>query len=429
MDLVLASDRNFDRVRERSETVCVVLPDQQMPPGCHPSTGRVGVEQADGTVSLLVDRCLPAEHVPDDVANWLYTGRIEFDRYEDLVSWVRGPLRAAYPDVGGSDIDEGDPVEDDDLIEGADPTASPQFLEAASLAVGLQRHVVGQDAALGVLATETSAFVAQVAPRRPLTVLLVGPTGVGKTSAALYLAETLGDLTGGAWGFVRVDGAEYQEKHTVAKLLGSPPGYIGYGDPTPLDVLRANPQCVVLIDEIDKVAPEVFRMLMGLMDYGTLRDGTGEINARHAILLLTSNLAANALLDDLGGSLHDSDRIDRVVRERYRSRGIAPELMGRITSVALFGYLSHDDRMAIVELSVRRVASTYGVEVREIELALQFRILSGELDVGSGARAVEYRVSRALNPVLAEVARAGVRAPIDLFSNAQGEWAWRVADR
>ena len=242
------------------------------------------------------------------------------------------------------------------------------------------------------------------------------------------MAETLGDLTEGAWGFVRVDGAEYQEKHTISKLLGSPPGYVGYGDPTPLDTLRSNPRCVVLIDEIDKVAPEVFRMLMGLMDYGTLRDGAGEIDARRAILLLTSNLLAKALLNELDGSLDGSDRIDRVVRERYRNRGIAPELMGRITSIALFGNLSHDDRTAIVELSVRRVASTYGVEVCEIDPVLMFRVLSGELDLGSGARDVEYRVSRALNPVLAEVARGGVRTPIDLFANDRGEWAWRVPD-
>ena len=282
---------------------------------------------------------------------------------------------------------------------------------------------------LSDLAGPARCIYAQVAPRRPLTVLLVGPTGVGKTSAALRLAETLGDLTEGAWGFVRVDGAEYQEKHTISKLLGSPPGYVGYGDPTPLDTLRSNPRCVVLIDEIDKVAPEVFRMLMGLMDYGTLGDGAGEIDARHAILLLTSNLAARALLDELDGSLDDLDRIDRVVRERYRNRGIAPELMGRIASVALFGNLSHDDRLGIVELSIHRVASTYGVEVREIEPALMFRILHGDLDVGSGARGVEYRVSRALNPVLAEVARAGVGTPVDLFSNNHGEWAWRVVDR
>lgn len=422
VDLVRASDVDLDRIRERSRNVCMVLQNQEMPPGCHPRFGRVGVEQSAGTVLLLVDRCVAPEDLPGDVARWLREGTRRFADFEELVAWLRGPLRTAYGHAGGSASAEADPG------EAEDPVPAPQFLEASSLAARIRRHVVGQDPALRVLAAETSAFLAQVAPRRPLTVLLVGPTGVGKTSAALTLAETLEDLTGGEWGFVRVDGAEYQESHTTAKLLGSPPGYIGYGDPTPLDVLRSTPRSVILIDEIDKVAPEVFRLLMGLMDYGKLRDGRGEIDGRRAILLLTSNLAAEALLGELDGSLDDSDRIDRVVRERYRSEGVAPELMGRITSTVLFGRLDHGDRLAIVELSVHSVAATYGVEVRAIEPALLFRMLSGEIDAESGARAVEYRVSRVLNPVLADVARAGVTTPIVLFSDDHGEWAWSVAE-
>lgn len=422
VDLVQASDDYLDRIRERSRTVCMVLQNQEMPPGCYPKFGRVGVEQSGGTVLLLVDRCVPPEDLPGEVARWLREGTRSFADFEELVAWLRGPLRTAYGHAGGSAGAEADPG------EAEDPMSAPQFLEASSLAAHIRRQVVGQDPALRALAAETGAFLAQVAPRRPLTVLLVGPTGVGKTSAALTLAETLEELTGGEWGFVRVDGAEYQESHTTAKLLGSPPGYVGYGDPTPLDVLRSTPRSVILIDEIDKVAPEVFRLLMGLMDYGKLRDGRGEIDGRRAILLLTSNLAAEALLGELDGSRDDLDRIDRVVRERYRSEGVAPELMGRITSIVLFGRLAHGDRLAIVELSVHSVAATYGVEVRAIEPALLFRMLSGEIDAESGARAVEYRVSRVLNPVLADVARAGVTAPIILFSDDHGEWAWSVAE-
>ena len=422
VDLVRASDVQLDRIRERSRDVCVVLQNQEMPPGCDPSFGRVGVEQSGGTVSLLVDRCEVPEHVPGEVARWLRTGRRDFAHFEELVAWLRGPLTTTYSQAGGSAI------AGTHLTEEGDRVPAPQFLEASSLSERIQQRVVGQGPALRVLAAETSAFLAQVAPRRPLTVLLVGPTGVGKTSAAVTLAETLEDLTGGEWGFVRVDGAEYQESHTTANLLGSPPGYIGYGDPTPLDVLRSTPRSVILIDEIDKVAPEVFRLLMGLMDYGTLRGSRGVIDGRRAVLLLTSNLAAEALLGELDGSMDDPDRIDCVVRERYRSEGVAPELMGRITSIALFGRLAHGDRLAIVELSVHRVAETYGVEVRAVERALLFRMLGGDIDAAAGARAVEYRVSRVLNPVLADVARAGVGMPIDLFSDDHGEWAWRVAE-
>ena len=419
MDLVSFDSRRLCALRQRSQGRCIVFNDQAMPPGTIPDRARVGVEQDNGGVSLLVDRCTPPAGTPADVGRWLRTGSLRFGDFDALARWLRETLAPVYqqPDSSSS--------------APADLRNRRRFLDAATITGELERQVIGQRPALTTICEAGVRHVARVSPRRPLTILCIGPTGVGKTSAAASLAETLAAHTGHDWGFVRLDGPELQESHTVARLFGAPPGYVGYGDATPLaDTLRSNPFSVVLVDEIDKAADSVFRAFIGLLDTGRMTSTAGEIDARRAIFMFTSNLAADGTLSDIdaSGSLDDAGLVDRIARRHLRRHGVLPELVSRITHIAVFSRLDAATRAAIAELAVRRVAATYGVEVTSIDPQALTGLASDSTDLASGVRSIEYRADTVLGTTLMQAAQAGTREPIRLVTNSDGEWQWEPAD-
>ena len=428
MELLSIDSQRWCAIRQRSAEFCIVFNDQPMPLGTIPQHGRVGVEQRDGEVLLLVDRCTPPSDVGPDIDRWLRTGSAHFDSFEALDLWIRETLTPSY---GRMATPSAAPAGQHPDLETADCTGRQRFLDADAVAGDLGLQVIGQTPALRVIAEAAVRHVARVSPRRPLTVLCVGPTGVGKTSASLHLAETLAARTGNDWGFVRLEGAELQESHTVARLFGAPPGYIGYGDATPLaDTLRSNQFSIVLVDEIEKAAHTVFRAFLGLLDTGRMTDSRGEINAAHAIFLFTSNLAADGILHDIEaqGSLDDAGLVDRVTRRHLRQHGVLPELVSRITHLAVFSHLDAAIRVAITELSVERVAATYGVEVASIDQSVISTLISDLEDTAYGVRTLEYRVDSILGEALMEAARSGAGQPIRLSSDSDGGCCWMPVD-
>lgn len=427
MDLLAINSNRLCAIRRRSQGRCVVLPDQAMPPGTTPSRGRIGVEQSGGKAWLLVDRCTPPAGAPPDVERWLRSGSAQFDDFDELTRWIRDALAPAYRQRGGSLS----PPADQPPNDGAGDSRRPCFLEAEAIAEELERQVLGQRPALTVISEAAARHVARVSPRRPLTLLCVGPTGVGKTSAAACLAEVLSTQTGHEWGFVRLDGSEMQESHTVARLFGAPPGYVGYGDGTPLaDTLRANPYSVVLVDEIEKAASSVFRAFISLLDTGRMTDSAGEINAQHAIFLFTSNLAAEGILRDIeaNGSLHDADLVDSVTRRHIRQHGVLPELVSRITHLAVFSRLDVATQAAIAELAVRRVAASYGIEAAAIDPQVLEALAPGRVDPAWGVRTLEYRTDAALGATLMDAAKSGATGPIRLLGGTDSAFSWRPLD-
>ena len=426
MDLLTIDGSRLRAIRQRSRGRCVVIADQAMPPGTIPPRGRIGVEQSGGKVVLLVDRCTPSPGAPPDIERWLRTGSARFGDFDELTRWICDTLTPAYRHHGPS------PSRADQMPDsGAGHNRRRCFLDAEAVAGELEQQVLGQRPALTVISEAAVRHVARVSPRRPLTVLCVGPTGVGKTSAAACLADVLTGQTGHEWGFVRLDGPELQESHTVARLFGAPPGYVGYGDGTPLaDTLRANPCSVVLVDEIEKAASSVFRAFISLLDTGRMTDSTGEINAQHAIFLFTSNLAAEGILRDIAasGSLDDTDLVDRVTRQHLRQHGVLPELVSRITHLAAFSRLDAATRTAIAELAVRRVAATYGLEAAAVDPQALAALAPERADPQCGVRTLEYRIDAALGPVLMEAAETGATGPIRLLQSADATFCWRPFD-
>ncbi len=271
----------------------------------------------------------------------------------------------------------------------------------------LRERVVGQDMALEVVADAIRRSRAGLQdPNRPLaSFLFMGPTGVGKTEVARTLAEFLFD---NEQALVRIDMSEYMEKHAVSRLIGAPPGYVGYEEGGQLtEAVRRHPYCVVLLDEIEKAAPEVFNILLQLLDDGRLTDGQGRtVDFKNTVIIMTSNVG-NRWLAEYDGM--DDEEIQRKVRQRLREEGFRPEFINRIDEVIIFHQLSRDQIMQIVEIQINRLLAR--LEDRHITLELSDEakeLLANEgYDPQFGARPLKRVVQRTVENQIARAILAG----------------------
>ncbi|WP_438352140.1 ATP-dependent Clp protease ATP-binding subunit [Microbacterium sp. CJ88] len=212
----------------------------------------------------------------------------------------------------------------------------------------LGRRLIGQKDAVKAVADAVRRSRAGISdPNRPTgSFLFLGPTGVGKTELAKALAEFLFD---DEHAMVRIDMSEYGEKHSVSRLVGAPPGYIGYEQGGQLtEAVRRRPYSVVLLDEVEKAHPEVFDVLLQVMDDGRLTDGQGRtVDFTNVILILTSNLGSSILIDPTLSIEQKRDEVQALVRQAFK-----PEFVNRLDDIVIFQALTEDDLAQIVELSV-----------------------------------------------------------------------------
>jgi ATP-dependent Clp protease ATP-binding subunit ClpB len=216
----------------------------------------------------------------------------------------------------------------------------------------LHDRVIGQDEAVTAVANAVRRSRSGLSdPNRPVgSFIFLGPTGVGKTELARALAEFLFD---DEHALIRLDMSEYQEKHTVARLLGAPPGYVGYDEGGQLtEAVRRRPYSVVLFDEIEKAHPDVFNVLLQILDDGRLTDGQGRtVDFRNTVLIMTSNLGSTVIQERAG---QDFDRVRdgvvAVLREHFR-----PEFLNRIDEIIVFKALTEDQLTAIVDIQLKRL--------------------------------------------------------------------------
>ena len=212
----------------------------------------------------------------------------------------------------------------------------------------LGKRLIGQKEAVKAVADAVRRSRAGISdPNRPTgSFLFLGPTGVGKTELAKALAEFLFD---DEHAMVRIDMSEYGEKHSVSRLVGAPPGYIGYEQGGQLtEAVRRRPYSVVLLDEVEKAHPEVFDVLLQVMDDGRLTDGQGRtVDFRNVILILTSNIGSPILIDPSLSTEEKREQVQALLRQAFR-----PEFLNRLDDIVMFQALSQDDLAQIVELSV-----------------------------------------------------------------------------
>ena len=287
----------------------------------------------------------------------------------------------------------------------------------------LRSRVVGQETAVRAVADAVRRARAGVAdPDRPTgSFLFLGPTGVGKTELGKALAEFLFD---DERAMVRIDMSEYGEKHSVARLLGAPPGYVGYEEGGQLtEAVRRRPYSVVLLDEVEKAHPDVFDVLLQVLDDGRLTDGQGRtVDFRNAILILTSNLGSQLLADPTLGEQQRHDAVLAAVRAHFK-----PEFLNRLDDIVVFSTLSLPELTAIVDIQLARLARRLADRRLTLDVTDPARewLASWGYDPVYGARPLRRLVQSAIGDQLARALLAGQvhdgdRVRVDLNEDKSG---------
>jgi ATP-dependent Clp protease ATP-binding subunit ClpB len=256
----------------------------------------------------------------------------------------------------------------------------------------LRERVVGQEEAIGSIANTVRAARAGLQdPNRPLgSFLFLGPTGVGKTETARALAEFLFD---DEQALVRIDMSEYQEKHTVSRLIGAPPGYVGYDEAGQLtEAVRRRPYSVVLFDEVEKAHPEVLNVLLQLLDDGRLTDAQGRtVDFRNTIVIMTSNLGSQWITERGLSEDEIRERVMDAVRTHFR-----PELINRIDEIVIFHALGLEQIQRIVEIQLRGLRQRLAERKMTLELtpAAEQELARAGFDPVYGARPLKRTIQK-----------------------------------
>jgi ATP-dependent Clp protease ATP-binding subunit ClpB len=331
----------------------------------------------------------------------------ELATQQDKLSEKQGKSRLLKEEVDEEDIAEvvsrwtGIPVSK--LLEG-------ELKKLLALEDELHKRVIGQDEAVDAVSEAViRARSGLKDPNRPVgSFIFLGPTGVGKTELARALAEFLFD---DERAMIRIDMSEYQEKHTVARLIGAPPGYVGYEEGGQLtESVRRRPYCVILFDEIEKAHHDVFNVLLQLLDDGRLTDGQGRtVDFKNTIVIMTSNLGSHRILEYRGSfEGRDYDRMKEAVLEELR-RGFRPEFLNRVDEIIVFHALTEEQLMQIVDIQLARLRQRLSERRITIELtdaAKRLLVRSG-YDPSFGARPLKRAIQRGLETPLARKILAG----------------------
>ena len=295
--------------------------------------------------------------------------------------------------------------------------AQAEGLKLRQMGEELSSKVIGQDdAVVKITKAIQRNRIGLKDPNKPIgTFMFLGPTGVGKTHLAKILSEFMFDSTD---SLIRIDMSEYMEKFTVSRLVGAPPGYVGYEEGGQLtERVRRKPYSIVLLDEIEKAHPDVFNILLQVMDEGRLTDSMGRrVDFKNTIIIMTSNVGTRQLKDfgkGVGFSVDDNNAIDlehsRSVIQKALNRTFAPEFLNRVDDIIMFDQLTKDDLKKIIDLEL------VGLFKRVVDLGLKLELTNDAkdliaergYDVQFGARPLKRAIQRYLEDELADIVLSG----------------------
>ncbi len=277
----------------------------------------------------------------------------------------------------------------------------------------LHKRVIGQDEAVQAVSDAILRSRAGISdPKRPTgSFIFLGPTGVGKTELAKALAEALFD---DEHNMVRIDMSEYMEKFSVSRLIGAPPGYVGYDEGGQLtEAVRRKPYSVVLFDEIEKAHPDVFNILLQVLDDGRITDSQGRtVDFKNTIIIMTSNLGSSALLEDVGAD----GQISEETREEITAllhRTFRPEFLNRLDDIVFYKPLSQDDMYQIIDLMTDALAKRMAEKQLKLEITDEAKdyIISHSYDPAFGARPIKRYLQAHVETLIARTIIAGELVP------------------
>ena len=273
----------------------------------------------------------------------------------------------------------------------------------------LHKRVIGQDEAVKKVSEAILRSRAGISDEnRPIgSFMFIGPTGVGKTELAKTLAQYLFD---DEKNIVRIDMTEYMEKFSVSRLVGAPPGYVGYDEGGQLtEAVRRHPYSVVLFDEIEKAHPDVFNILLQVLDDGRITDSQGRtVNFKNTIIIMTSNIGSNIILDNIdeNGNFKEGtrDSIDQILKGTFR-----PEFLNRLDDIVMFTPLSHSNISKIVDLMLDKLRARLESQNLKLEVtdAAKDLVIEGGYDVTFGARPLKRYIESNIETPVARIIVGG----------------------
>ena len=286
-----------------------------------------------------------------------------------------------------------------------------EYQQIKGLSSRLKEHIVGQDEAVDAVSRAIRRNRVGISPKkRPVSFIFVGPTGVGKTELVKRLADDLFDSVD---SLIRLDMSEYMEKHTVSKLIGSPPGYVGYDEAGQLtEKIRRRPYSVVLFDEIEKAHPDVLNVLLQVLDDGRITDAQGRVvNFENTIIVMTSNAGSEGRVGGMGFGKTENDMVKEKTMKALREF-LRPEFINRVDEIITFNHLTEENFLGIADIMLAELRSS--LEIRGLALTwtddLRQLLVKKAYSVTYGARNLRRTIQKELEDPISE-------AIIDSFEN------------
>ena len=292
-----------------------------------------------------------------------------------------------------------------------------EYEQIKGLADRLRQHIVGQDEAVDAVSRAIRRNRVGISPKkRPVSFIFVGPTGVGKTELVKQLAN---DMFDNVDALIRVDMSEYMEKHTVSKLIGSPPGYVGYDEAGQLtEKIRRRPYSVILFDEIEKAHPDVLNILLQVLDDGRITDAQGrQVNFENTIIVMTSNAGSEGRVGGLGFGRSDVDRTKEKTMGALREF-LRPEFINRVDEIITFNHLSEENFLGIADIMLSELKDSLtarGLELTWTEDVRQL-LVKEAYSVTYGARNLRRTIQQKLEDPISEKIIDSFESPISSIS-------------